>query len=113
MALFLGLVEEKKIRTVLEDELDILVSLCSELVSFHQVVIPLDFKLTCMVWRVYVKLTSTHKTRLVDRLDLTEVISSELCGQLAKFRQMLENSKDKGLKTEILDPDLFCFQYQN
>eukprot|EP00092_Neocalanus_flemingeri_P061071 GFUD01073348.1.p1 GENE.GFUD01073348.1~~GFUD01073348.1.p1 ORF type:complete len:217 (+),score=94.32 GFUD01073348.1:236-886(+) len=96
MALFLGLVEEKKIRTVLEDELDILVSLCSELVSFHQVLIPLDFKLAvlaCMVWRVHVKLISTHKVRLVDRFDLTlaieAIINSKLCGQLARFRQLL------------------------
>jgi hypothetical protein len=43
-----------------EDGLDILVGLCFELVNFHEVLIPLDFKLTCMVWRVYVKLTSTH-----------------------------------------------------
>ena len=52
LALFLTLVEEIKFRTVLEDELDILTSLCSELVNFHQILIPLDFKLTCMVWRV-------------------------------------------------------------
>ena len=52
LALFLTLVEEIKFRTVLEDELDILTSLCSELVTFHQILIPLDFKLTCMVWRV-------------------------------------------------------------
>ena len=34
------------------------------------------------------KLTSTHQAKLVDRLDLalaTEVIRSELCGQLARL----------------------------
>ena len=34
-----------KMRTVLEDKLDILVGLCFELVNFHEVLIPLDFNL--------------------------------------------------------------------
>ena len=86
-------------RMVLEDELDILVSLCFELVNFYEVLIPLDFKLTCMVWRVFVKLTSTHQARLMDRLNFnmaTEVISQELYVQVVKLRQMLDNSLDEG-----------------
>ena len=54
-------------RTGLEDKLDIFLDL--------------DFKLTCMVWRKFVKLTSTHQARLVDMLNSTiarEVIGSEL-----------------------------------
>ena len=85
-------------RMVLEDELDILVSLCFELVNFYEVLIPLDFKLTCMVWRVFVKLTSTHQARLVDRLNFTmaaEFISQELYAQMVKLRQMLKKVRDK------------------
>jgi hypothetical protein len=55
------------LRTGLEDKLDIFLDL--------------DFKLTCMVWRKFVKLTSTHQARLVDMLNSTiarEVIGSEL-----------------------------------
>ena len=55
--------------------------------------IPLDFKLTSMVWRVFVKLTSTHQARLVDRLNFT---SQELYAQMVKLRQMLEKFLDKG-----------------
>jgi hypothetical protein len=94
-----GLKDKIKTRTVLEDELDIWVCLCFELVNFHEVLIPLDFKLTCMVWRVYMKLTSTHQASLVDRLNFTmatEVISSELYVQIFKLKQILENSFDEG-----------------
>ena len=45
LALFLTLVEEIKFRTVLEDELDILTSLCSELVTFHHILIPIPLDL--------------------------------------------------------------------
>ena len=37
LVLFLALVEEIKFWTVLEDKLDILISFCSELVTFHQI----------------------------------------------------------------------------
>ena len=44
--MFHTLMEKIKMRMVLEDELDILVSLFFELVNFHEFLIPLDFKLT-------------------------------------------------------------------
>ena len=48
---------------------------------------------------VYLKLTSssTHEARLVDILELTlatVVVNRQLCGQLTRLRQMLEDSKD-------------------
>ena len=90
---------EKIMMTVLDNEVDILVSLCFELVNFHEVLIPLSLELTCMVWKVYLKLTSTHQARLVDRFNFTmatEVVSSELYVQMVQLRQMRENSSDEG-----------------
>ena len=51
--------------------------------------IPLDFKLTCMMWKL--TSSSTHQARLVDILELTlaTVVVKELCDQLARLRQML------------------------
>ena len=52
--------------------------------------IPLDFKLSCMMWKL--ASSSTHQARLVDILELTlatVVVNKELCGQLARLRQML------------------------
>ena len=85
--------------TVLDNEVDILVSLCLELVKFHELLIPMDLELTCMVWKVYLKLTSTHQAWLVDRFNFTmatEVVSSELYVQMVQLRQMRENSSDEG-----------------
>ena len=70
MASFLSVVGKIKIRTVLEDELDILVELCRDLIGFHPTLVSLDFRLTCSVWRVYLHLTSSHHARLADRLQL-------------------------------------------
>jgi len=99
LILFLTLMEKIKMRTVLEDELDILLELCLELVNFHEILIPLDFKLTCMVWRVYVILITTHQARMVDRFNFSqapEVISKELHHQIVQLKQMLRNTKDEG-----------------
>ena len=85
LTLFISVMESIKIRTVLEDELDILVTLCVDLVGFHDVLIPLDFKLACMVWRLYVKMTTTYHDRLYNKLNLVlaiEVLSKELTAQL-------------------------------
>ena len=99
LILFLTLMEKIKMRTVLEDELDILLELCLELVNFHEILIPLDFKLTCMVWRVYVKLITTHQARMVDRFNFSqapEVISKELYHQIVHLKQILRNNNDEG-----------------
>jgi hypothetical protein len=41
---FLQLVEKMRIRTVLEDERDIVLELCDDLVSFHKLLITIDLK---------------------------------------------------------------------
>ena len=67
----LTILDDIKIRTVLEDELELLVSLCNSLLGFHDILIPLDFKLTCMVWKLYLKLTTKHQVKLSNRLELS------------------------------------------
>jgi len=104
LTLFISVMEGIKIRTVLEDELDILITLCIDLVSFHDVLIPLDFKLACMVWRLYVKMTTTYHDRLYSRLNLVlaiEVLSKELTAQLINLRKLLQASQDDGVTKVI------------
>ena len=50
---------------------------------------------------IYVMLTSssTHQVKLVNILELTQamvVVNKELCGQLARLRQMLEDYMEDG-----------------
>jgi len=100
LILFLTLMEKIKMRTVLEDELDILISLCLELINFHDILIPLDFKLTCMVWKVYVKLTTTHQARMIEKFNFSqapEIVSSELLKQLLQLKQMMMSPMDGGI----------------
>ena len=50
-----------------------------------------------MMWKL--TSSSTHQARLVDILELTlatVVVNKELCGQLARLRQMLEDSMEDG-----------------
>ena len=89
---FLTILDDIKIRTVLEDELELLVSVCNSLLGFHDILIPLDFKLTCMVWKLYLKLTTKHQAKLSNRLELsaaTDKVSSELVKQYQQLRQLL------------------------
>lgn len=93
LTIFLALLEEVKVRTVLEDELDLLVTVCQDLVSFHDVLIPLDFKLTCMVWKLYLKLTTKYQSKLTDKLDFSKAmnkVSEELVKQYRNLRCQLE-----------------------
>ena len=90
MASFLSVIEKIKIRTVLEDELDILVELCRDLMGLHNTLVSLDFRLSCSVWRVYLHLTSSHHARLADRLHLgaaVELLSAEVVLCLERFRE--------------------------
>ena len=94
---FLAILDEIKIRTVLEDELKLLVDLCNSLLSFHDILIPLDFKLTCMVWKVFLKLTTKYQTKLSNRVELsaaTEKVSSELVKQYRHLRHLLLSQEE-------------------
>lgn len=105
LGLFLNIFEEIKVRTVLQDELNILVKLCEDLLEFHDVLIPLDFKLTCMVWKLYLKLTAKYQAKLVDRLDFskaTEKVSEELNKQYTNLRHLLETSaEDNNINKDV------------
>ncbi len=102
---FLTILDDIKIRTVLEDELELLVSLCNSLLSFHDILIPLDFKLTCMVWKLYLKLTTKHQTKLSNRLELsaaTEKVSSELTKQYQQLRhRLLSLEGDQNINKDV------------
>ncbi len=55
---FLGLVERMKIRTALEDERDLVLELCADLVGYHKLLIAIDLKsalkVTVLIFLLYV-----------------------------------------------------------
>ena len=53
-----------KIRAVLEDELGILVELCTDLLAFHHVLFSVDLKSALNVWKLYSKLVKEHNEYL-------------------------------------------------
>ena len=55
-------------RTVLEDDLDIMVDLCKALVKLHPILIPLDFKSCGTAWKVYASFVKEYQERLAERL---------------------------------------------
>ena len=63
---FLSVFDEIKIKTVLEDELEMLVILCQDLVKFHEVLVCLDYKMCLMVWKTYLKFGSKYQTSLTE-----------------------------------------------
>ena len=94
---FLVVIGAIRIRLFLDDELALLVVLCQDLVDFHDVLVRLDFKLSLMVWRVYIQLTSKHQEKLTNQMDLslaTNKISSELIGNFRQLRSLL-SSREK------------------
>ena len=101
----LTILDDIKIRTVLEDELELLVSLCNSLLGFHDILIPLDFKLTCMVWKLYLKLTTKHQVKLSNRLELsaaTDKVSAELTKQYQKLRHLLLSpERDQNINKDV------------
>ena len=91
---FLAVIGSIRMRIVLEEELALLVTLCQDLVGFHEVLVRLDFKLSLMVWKVYIQLTNKHQDKLHDQLDLslaTDKISSELRGNFRQLRSLLSS----------------------
>ena len=91
---FLAVIGAIRMRIVLEDELALLIILCQDLVGFHEVLVRLDFKLSLMVWKVYIQLTNKHQDKLHDQLDLslaTDKISSELRGNFRQLRSLLSS----------------------
>merc|ERR1719431_1585010 len=94
-----------KIRPVLEDELDILTTLCQDLVSLHQSLFPLEFKSTLAVWKLYMSLTHTHQAKLSDRLDLSEapeIICREASDLLDKLARLLGQQGDSSKEASKL-----------
>ena len=61
---FVSLVDKMKIRTALEDELDILVILCADLLAFHEVLFAMDLKASFAVWKLYGKLLKDNYNKL-------------------------------------------------
>ena len=61
---FSSLIGKMKIRTVLEDELEIVLELCSDLLSFHEILFSIDLKSCLFVWKLYGKLVKEHCDRL-------------------------------------------------
>ena len=61
---FATVMETMKIRMILDDELDILVELCHSLITFHSVLITLDFRSACRCWQLYTRLAKKHVNRL-------------------------------------------------
>ena len=89
---FLAVIGAIRIRIVLEEELAMLAILCQDLVGFHEVLVRLDIKLSLMVWKVYIQLTTKHQEKLSDQMDLslaTDKISAELIGNFRQLRGLL------------------------
>ena len=105
LSVFLAIFDEIKIRTVLEDELELLVKLCEDLINFHEVLLPLDFKLTCMVWKLYLNLTNKYHGKLENRIDFskaTEKVSHELVSQYSKLRKLLTTmTQDDNINKDV------------
>ena len=104
-SVFLAIFDEIKIRTVLEDELELLVKLCQDLVTFHDVLLPLDFKLTCMVWKLYLNLTNKYHGKLENKIDFsraTETVSQELVSQFTNLRNLMTTlTQDDNINKDV------------
>ena len=91
---YLRVIGAIKMTPVLEDELEILICLCQDLVKFHEVLVRVDVKLSLMVWKVYIQLTNKYLNKLTDKLDFsvaTEKISSELRANFIQLRSNLSS----------------------
>jgi len=98
---FSALLEKMKMRTVLEDELDILVELCSDLLAFHGVLFPVDLKTSFSVWKLYGKLLKDHHDRLRLKLDIEEtllVLLKETIQTFHKFEEISQEQKEDSAK---------------
>jgi len=90
---FCGLMESMKIRSVLEDEMEILLEVCSSLVDFHGVLISVDFRSACRCWQLFARLTNEHAARLRDKLDMNHSI------------RVLSSQLNKSISLLVEDPD--------
>ena len=101
---YLAVFDEIKIRPVLEEELEMLVLLCQDLVKFHDVLVSLDYKTSLNVWKTYLKFLSKYQTRLRDQLDLgevTEKISSVVSVNYRELRRILSCPRPQEDKTVV------------
>ena len=86
-----------QVRTVLEDELEILVDLCKDLVRLHAIIIPLDFKLCLAIWKEYRFFVEKYQERLAERLQqgqAIEVLAAELVANLESQRNLGEGGEE-------------------
>ena len=93
---YLNVIGTIKITTVLEDDMELLVGTCQDLVLFHETLIQLDVKLSLMVWKVYIKLTNKHMKKLVEVIELslaTEKISSVIRTNFIQLRRSLSSQE--------------------
>ena len=101
---YLSVFDEIKIRTVLEDELEMLVILCQDLVKFHDVLVCLDFKMCLTVWKTYLKFVSKYQARLTEQLDLgevTEKISSVVSANYRDLRRILSGTQEDKMAVKV------------
>jgi len=92
--LFLQFMARIKIRSVLEDELCILIDLCQDLIDLHKALLPLEFKAVFGVWKLYNGFISSHKSKLLEKLNFgfaIEILSEDCVNILDKFNSMLED----------------------
>ena len=94
---FLSVFSEMKIKTVLDDEVEQLVSLTQVLVSFHELLVSMDYKLSLMAWNAYLKLTTKYQVKLSYKIDFslaTEKVSSEIARNYRQLRTILSSSQE-------------------
>ena len=101
---YLAVFDEIKIRTVLEEDLEMLVTLCQDLVKFHAVLVSLDYKMCLTVWKSYLKFLSKYQARLRDQLDLAEVtekISSVVSTNYRELRRILSSLQEDKMVVKV------------
>ena len=101
---YLSVFDEIKIRTILEEELEMLVILCQDLVKFHAVLVSLDYKMCLTVWKSYLKFLSKYQARLRDLLDLAEVtekISSVVSVNYRELRRILSSHQEDKMVVKV------------
>jgi hypothetical protein len=85
---FCALVDKMRIRSVLADELDIVLELCSDLLAFHDVLFLINLKSCHGVWKLYAKLTKEHCERLRLKLDMEAALVVLIAESVRTFRKL-------------------------
>ena len=93
----------QQVRTVLEDELEILVELCKALVKLHSILIILDFKLCGTTWKVYSNFVKDNQERLAERLpqgEAIEVLAGALVSNLQNLHHLARGGEEGAKEME-------------